>query len=130
MSLALIQKAVYTALTGDATLMAAVTGVYDHPDPDAVLPIVSIGDFSADYAGTKTEDMVEYTAELNVWAADLNFATVKIIQDYVRDVLHRQALSVDSGTVTYVFEEFATVQAENDGEARGVQRFRMLYNYP
>jgi hypothetical protein len=124
-----IQKAVYTALTNSAALMAAVNGVYDHPDPNAALPIVSIGESETTDAGTKTEDSVEYTTIINVWHDALNFAAVKTIQQHIRDALHRQALSVDSGTVTLCREDFSEVIPEGDGETRGIQRFRIFYTY-
>lgn len=124
-----IQKTIYAALTGNATLMASVNGVFDHPNDSAALPIVTIGESDSTDAGTKTEDLIDHVTIINVWHDGLNFSAVKLIQDKIRDVLHRQTLSAAAGTVVYCFEEYREVIPENDGETRGIQRFKILYQY-
>lgn len=124
-----VQKAIYAALTGNAPVMALVTGVYDHPPENVVLPVIGIGNDSADDAGTKTEQIIDYRAQIDVWAGGLNFAAVKQIQDAIRTALHQQAISVDSGTIVYCRESSRSAIPETDGEIHGVQFFSILYQY-
>jgi hypothetical protein len=124
-----IQKAIYSALTGSAPVMALVTGVYDHPPENAVLPVIGIGNDSHGDAGTKSEELIDYNAQIDVWADNLSFASVRSIQDKIRDALHQQSLSVDSGTVIYCRESSQDIFEEPDGEVHGVQFFTILYQY-
>jgi hypothetical protein len=126
---AVIQKAIYTTLTGNAPVMALVTGVYDHPPDNATLPVIGIGNDTANDAGTKTEQIIEYRAQIDVWADTLNFAAVRQIQDAIRTALHQQALSVDSGVVVLCREDSRNIFKEPDGETHGVQLFAILYQY-
>lgn len=109
--------------------MAEVSGVYDHPPEDVSMPVVCIGNSTINDAGTKTEDLIDYTAQIDVYADSLSYVKVKTIQELIRSTLHRQALSVDSGKIVTVFQEYADVISEPDGETRGIQRFAILYQY-
>jgi hypothetical protein len=128
-SSAVLQKAIYAILDADVPLAALITGVYDHPPEDDAGISVSLGDFTRTDSGTKTDDIVEHVAQVNVWSSGLSFAAVGIVQGAIRDLLHRQTIATDTGAAVHCFETFSEVVPESDGELHGVQRFTILYQY-
>lgn len=125
-----IQKAIFSALTSDATLMAMITGVYDHVPQQTDFPYIEIGESSAADAGTKTEDIEELNYEIHSWARNTGHYEIKQIQDQVRTTLHNAALSADTGTVVLIQEEFRETITDADGESlHGIQRYSITYQY-
>ena len=63
-----LQKAVFTALTGEAELMAAVTGIYDRVPVGTAYPYVTIGEATAADWSTKTSTGQNHTLTLHAWS--------------------------------------------------------------
>lgn len=125
-----VQKAVYAALAGDATLATLIDDIYDHVPQDAAFPYLEVGNAAFNDAGTKTENIVEFQYEVHTWTRATGHYEVRQIQDQVRVVLHHAALTPDSGTIVHIHEDFRESIADPDGiSLHGVQRFTILYQY-
>lgn len=124
-STAEVQKAVYSALTSDATLMAAITGVYDFVPEDASYPYVSIGDDTSTDDHNKDDDIEELTLVIHTWDQSEGRLNTKTIMGLVKDVLHRGALTITGHNLVFMYFEFSDTFRDPDGLTyRGVQRFR------
>ena len=122
-----IQLALYTALTGDATLMALITAVYDDVPMKTAYPYVVIGDCTWLYWDTDTTTGGEATCTLHTWSRYSGRLEVKNIQKAIYNVLHRKPLSLSAGLAIDNFVEFAETYMDVDGETRhGVQRLRII----
>jgi hypothetical protein len=64
-----VQTAVYSAITGDATIMAKITGVFDFPPKDQPYPFVTIGEATVIPWRTHSQPGVEATLTLHIWSA-------------------------------------------------------------
>lgn len=122
-----LQTAIYTALTGDATLMASVTGVFDDVPPDQAFPHIELADVdSVDY-GTKTTEGLEHFIEVHVWS---NYHGQKEIFDIMRlvdDVLHDQTLSLTGHTLVNIRRESRVTVRDIDPQIRhGIMRYRCV----
>ena len=62
------QKAVFEALTANANLMGAVSGVYDHVPADSAFPYVTIGETTVTDWSSKTFDGQVHSVTLHVWS--------------------------------------------------------------
>lgn len=129
MSLTALQQAVYDRLAADATLSTiAPGGVYDHVPQSTVYPYITLGYAAADNAGTKTEDLREFTFTVNVWSRQRGHKEARTIQERIRTLLHRVALTVSTGHVIDIEEDFSESFLDEDGKTyHGVQRFKALF---
>lgn len=123
-----LQEAIYTALTGDATLQGFIsTRVYDRPPQDSAFPYVDIGEGTATDFDTKTENGMEQTVSIHSWSRDQGRKEVKQIMSAIVDALDQQSLSVTGHSLVLLRFEFSTVEHDPDGYTQhGVQRFRAL----
>jgi len=121
-----IQKAVYAALTGNAPLMALITGVYDSI-PDATdPPYVHISSDTEIANGTFSKDGWDCTITLQVYSLGIGFKEALTIADAVTTVLHRATLTLDSGSCCYCQKEYQETLTP-DGILRQVPlRFRVI----
>jgi len=62
-----LQIKIYSLLTGNATLMNMVTGVYDIAPDNAKLPYITIGNDSLGGWDTHTSNGVEGYYQIDVW---------------------------------------------------------------
>ena len=130
-----LQQAVYTTLTGDATLMALIAGVHDHVPQDSAFPLIVIGDEVDEPFGTKTFDGSTAVLTLHVWdqfagatgTGRRGRKRIKDVQSRLRDLLHHATLAVTGHTLidTEFLDAFAF--EEDDGlTTHGVVRFRAV----
>lgn len=122
-----IQKAIYDALTGDATLMGKIEGVYDHVPQNESFPYVSIGkDTASDFSGN-TFDGVNADVMINTWARGAGRKECKEIMAEIYRVLHNASLTVTGFTLVLLQFDFSDTELDPDGETyHGVQRFKMI----
>lgn len=124
-----IQTALYATLTGDATLMAMATGVYDYVDEAAVYPYIVIGealetpDNAHDRFGRQT------VPTLHVWDQYRGFKRVLQIGARVNALLDHQPLTIAG--LTHIVTRFEFSQTLTDPEPPGdirhlVLRYRTL----
>lgn len=133
-SLWALQAAVFTALTGDATLQGLIGNparVYDAVPQDAVFPYAVIGQVSGKPWDTKTSDGMEAVLEVHTWSRYAGMKEAKDIMAAVTAVLDDQALSVAGHTLVNLRFESSQTSLENDGITRhGVQKFRAVTQAP
>jgi len=128
-----LQAAIYSALTGNAPLMSAVTGVYDKA-PQATdsgsstaFPYVTIGDDIISAWATDDWSGGDAVFRIHVWSRYGGNKEANQIIGLVRDALDRVPLSVTGYTALSVDFEQAFVEPDPDGETRhGVMEFRVL----
>lgn len=126
------QKGLYSALTGDAALMAVAQEVYDVAPQAAdggaagVFPYITIG------MAVTTEDDTGSTlghsvlARIHTWSRSGSTAECKQIQGLIYDALHNQALTVTGFTVYSVLRETSDMIRDADGLFHGVCEYRVL----
>lgn len=133
-SLWALQAAVFTALTGDATLQALIGNparVYDAVPQDAVFPYAVIGQVSGKPWDTKTSDGMEAVLEVHTWSRYAGTKEAKDIMAAVTAVLDDQALSVAGHTLVNLRFESSQTALERDGITRhSAQKFRAVTQTP
>jgi len=122
-----VQTAIYTALNGDATLGAMVTGIYDSVPQDTAYPYVTVGEDNHNEWDTNTTLGSDCSITIHTWSRSRGKKETKTIQGAIYDVLHRANLSAAGYRIDLT--EFVSSQSftDSDGLTRhGVQTFRML----
>lgn len=120
-----VATAIYSRLTGDATLVGLVEGIYDDVPQDTAYPYVVIGEETTVNNGSKTLDGQEYTLTLHVWSRYRGFKEVKQIMERIYTLLHNYDLSATGASVANLRQEFTSTLMDADGLTRhGVIRFR------
>lgn len=127
-----IQSAVYGVLSGDSTLMASVTGVYDDvpqaldPGAAANFPYITIGDAQHQEWDTDTELGTDATVTVHIWSRYRGRKEVKDIQALIYGLLHRANLIVSGYNLVGVDWIQSDSFMDTDGLTRhGVQTFRI-----
>jgi len=122
-----LASTVYTALTGDATLMALVEGVYDDVPQDTPYPYIVVGEETTINAGTMTVDGLEHTLTLHVWSRYRGLKETKQIMERIYTLLHNSNLTVTGASLVNLRQEFSSTFVDADGLTRhGVIRFRAM----
>lgn len=125
-----VQKAIYSAFTGDATLTSKVsTRIYDFVPDNIVYPYVFIGDAEYSEFATQTFDGFSGTLSIHSWVrpATRGRAAVLDIMSDVYRLLHEASLSVPTFDVVSMRYDFSTVLVEDDRVTyHGITRFKIL----
>ncbi len=120
---AAIQTAIFAKLTGNAPLMALVSGVYDIAPVDTPLPYITIGNDSARSTPTKTSDGQVITVSISVWSTYAGRAQAKTINAAIADVLHNAALAP---AISCQLQDSLTRLDSRNRLVEGVTRYRVL----
>jgi len=121
------QQAVYQALTGDASLMALVSNVYDRVPENAVFPYVTIGDAVGRDWSTTTSAGMEYRLALQLFSRGGGRKQAAGIMERLYAVLHDATLTVTGQTLVLLRYESSAIRLEDDGVThRGVFVLRAL----
>lgn len=122
-----LQKSIYGALTGDTTLMALITGVYDFVPDGTSFPYVQIGEDAFEEDGSHTFDGMGVTVTIHSWSQAAGRKQVKEIMAEVYRILHDSTLNISGHTMIMSRFEFGETLKDPDGKTHhGVQRFRMV----
>lgn len=125
-----IQRAIYSALTGDGTLTGKVsTRIYDFVPDNIVYPYIFIGDAEYTDQSSHTSDGFEGTFTIHSWArpATRGRAAVLDIMSDVYRLLHEASLSITGFDIVSLRYDFSTVLVEDDRVTyHGVTRFKIL----
>lgn len=119
-----VQTALYAALSGDATLMAAVTGVYDGVRPGAVLPYVTIGPDTASDAGWKGGVARDHRLSVTVWEAGPGAARAKAIMALCEAAMAGAPETVDGVRIVWLRVARSFVTSDADGVTQGMIEVR------
>jgi hypothetical protein len=124
-----LQKALFTALTSNAPLLALLGGpkVYDDVPRQAALPYVTFGQSTLRDWSTGTEAGFEHLLTLHVWSQVHGDREAHQIMAAIRDCLHDVPLSVAAHTLINLRFEFSDLIRDADGEtAHGIVRYRAV----
>ncbi len=130
-----IQTSIYQILYDDAELRSSVGSgglndpvrVYDNVPQNTAYPYIQIGDETMKDSGTMTDQGVEVTYTLHVWARDRGKVVVKELADRIYQLLHEQDIPVLDQDVYLCRFEFFESFTDPDGITRhGVARYRFL----
>jgi len=122
-----LQTAIYSALTGDVTLMAAITGVYDFVPQSTSYPYITIGDDDYDWFGTMGVDGGEYNIQIDTWTQIEGRKSCKDIMKLVATVLHNGSLTISNNVHISTRLDFQSSTKEADGFTHhGIQRYTII----
>jgi hypothetical protein len=121
-----VQQGLYQALTGDAPLMATITGVFDKPDSEQAFPYVTLGESTGANEDLLNESGGNHTQTLQVWdSTDYPVSRVKQILGRMNEVLHNAKIAISgTQTVACVVENTNTFREVDVN--RGVMRVRVV----
>lgn len=128
-----VQRALYGVLTGDATLMALITGVYDFVPEPAPFPYIAIGDATEIPDNRHGGFGRQTTVTLHVWTRNRGHSEGLAIGDRVTALLDHQPLTVVGQH--HVVTRFEFSQTLTDPEPPGdirhlVLRYRVVTEQP
>jgi hypothetical protein len=124
-----LQKALFAALTADATLLVLLGGprIYDDVPQASAFPYISFGPLTARDWSTATDTGSEHAITLNVWSQAKGRAQVHEIMAAARDALHGQSLTLDGHRLINLRHELSDARRSSDGETyHGTARFRAV----
>jgi Protein of unknown function (DUF3168) len=111
-----LQTAIYAKLTGDATLMGMIAGVYDRPPQGAAFPYITIGDSASKDASNKAVIGTEHKMALHVWSRQGGRAETATIMDRLYQLLNQGTLSINGQTLVAMYFTAGAIALETDGE--------------
>lgn len=115
-----VQKALYAALSADAALAAAVTGIHDGVRAGADLPYLTIGPDTATDAGWKGGSAWDHRLTVTVWTAGPGAAGAKAILALASDALASAPDAVDGWGIAWLTPVRSVVTTTPDGATQGV----------
>lgn len=122
-----VQMGVYAALTQDATLMAMVTGIFDHVPDNSPFPYVAVGDLTEGQFETFARDGKDLTVTLHVWSQYQGFRQAHLVFNRIVEVLDNQPLELTGFTLVSIRHENTQTFTDADGITRHlVGRFRVV----
>ena len=124
-----LQEAIYTALTGDAPLMATITGVHDHVPQGAAFPYVTVGESTARDWGAAGVSGIETTLVMHVWSRKRGHKEVKQVLAEIHRILHDADLTMPGHVLVWLRYGFSQTIAGKDGATyHGIARYNALTN--
>lgn len=125
--LSALQQAVYTTLSADISLMAAITGIYDHVPEGAAFPYIHIGRMQTADWSTTTTTGYQVGLTLSVFTRERSNKTVLEVMDKVKAALHEAELSVSGASFTHIRFVSAELSQKPDGvTCQGMMQFRAV----
>jgi hypothetical protein len=121
-----LQKSVYGALNGDATLSGSVSGIYTHIPQGSSFPYVHLAVASTDDRSTIETTILEVTLEVHSYSRVRSTEEASGIMDDVKRLLHHQTLSVTGCACLGIRMLDDQLEELADGLTwHGVQRFQV-----
>lgn len=122
-----LQKALYLRLSGDSSLAALVSGVYERVPQDAVFPYISIAPLVGKDWSTKTTRGMEFEVQVNVWSREGGQKQAATIMEQILSLLHDASFTVENNTLVLSRLTDSTIEQQSDGWTyAGKMQFRML----
>ena len=124
-----LQKAVYAALSSDATLTTLLGGanIHDAAPQDAAFPYVVIDQMQVRDWSTGTEPGAEHMLTLHVWSDYAGKREACAIADAVRAALDGALLGLEEHRLINLRHQYSELKRDADGETQhGVLRFRAV----
>jgi hypothetical protein len=112
-----LQRAVFAALTADATLQSLIdTRLYDAVPLNPTFPYVVLGDGKETNADTATEEGSEHQFVVTVWSQGGGHQESKSIANAVRFRLNNATLSLDGHALVDLRFQDCEYARESDGQ--------------
>ena len=124
-----LQKAVFSALSGDAALTAALGEgrIHDHAPENIAFPYLTFGRTTAHDWSTDTEVGSEHIFTIHVWSKAKGKAQVLELMELVKAVLHDNDLTLDTHRLVNLRREFEDARYNDDLSVyHGMARFRAV----
>ena len=122
-----VQITLYNMLTGDVTLMALITGVYDFVPDNKAFSFVTIGEADWSDRGSQTTEGYTGTITINTWTQARGRATAHAIMAEIDRIIHNASASISGWSSLSLRRDFSTILVEDDAVTfHGVQRFKIL----
>lgn len=124
-----LQKAVFSALSSDGTLLSLLGGakIFDDVPQETALPYVTFGQTSSRDWSTGTEEGEEHIMTLHVWSEAAGRKEVNSILGEVKRVIAGASIAAGEHRLINLRLEFAESRREADGETyHGVARYRAV----
>lgn len=122
-----VQKAVYSRLSSDVTLAAAVVGVFDDVPEGTGFPYVELGDTTEIPFDVFGKDGHEQTLTLHIWSQKSGMKEAQQIQGMINGLLHGYSLTVDNHSTVLLLHDGTNSQLDPDGVTRHLSvRFRCV----
>ena len=123
-----LQKAVFTALGGDASVAAAVgSRIFDHAPANVAFPYIAFGRTSLYDWSTGTESGTEQLFTLHVWSKAKGKKETLDIMEAARAALDDQALDLAGHRLVNMRLEFSEARYDEDLSVyHGLLRFRAV----
>lgn len=135
-----LQQGLFTRLSTDAALVAALSSAWgippifaDVPEIDggnnAFFPYVTFGPDTLTPWDTKTSLGGNATVQINVWTRAANYTQAKAISSLIYDRLHYQQLTIPTANEVLTMNESMSFSLDPDGRTRrGLMLFRIIYD--
>ncbi|WTW96605.1 DUF3168 domain-containing protein [Streptomycetaceae bacterium NBC_01309] len=128
-----LHRAVYARLTGDAELMAVVTGVWDHIPEDAECPFIQLGEVVETPDNRHGGFGRQSVLTLHTWSKYRGYGEARAIVAHQVRLLDHQPLTIAGHhhiATRYEFAQLLT-DPEPPGDLRhGITRFRIVTEQP
>lgn len=122
-----VQEAIYSLLSTDSTLLAMVTGVYDHTPQDTAFPYVTIGEAECRDVSNLAASGVEANFGIHIFSREAGHKETHQIMERIYTLLHNTSPAVSGQTVVSMRIISADVMLERDGFTyRGMMKLRVV----
>jgi hypothetical protein len=111
----ILQKAIYDKLLANSSLMATVSGVYNHVPQHTIFPYIIIGKSSASNISNLYKSGADYEITINIWSQEAGSKQTSDIMEKIYALLHEGNLSISGKSVIAMRIENTSIEIENDG---------------
>jgi hypothetical protein len=129
-----LQRAIYSKLIADTSLMALIQNVYaDVEQPSDAgsnnpFPYVTIGNDSLVSWDSKTFVGTESICQVDIWSRQNNLTEAKTIGSAIVDALHYQTLTITGASHVITTQQSSAYSKDPDGHTkRGMLMFRVVF---
>lgn len=122
-----LQKALYQTLSSDSSLMALVTGIFDHVPQAAVMPYITLGNAAGHDWSSKTSQGMEQQPVIHIWSRNGGRKETALIMERIHTLLHDAAITVVGQNLVSLRFVSSDIMLKDDGYTyQGQMRFRAL----
>jgi len=122
-----LQKTLYQILTGDSTLLAMISGVFDRPIQGTPTPYITLGEASIHDWSSKTTEGAEHQVRIHIWSREGGRKEAAAIMQRVHSLLHQASPTVEGHALVLMRFISSEIGLENDGFTyHGIMQFRAL----
>jgi hypothetical protein len=124
-----LQKAIFSSLSGDATLVALLGSarIFDNAPANVAFPYITFGRTSIYDWSTGTESGTEQLFTLHIWSKAKSKKETLDIMEVVRERLNDASLPLDGHQLVNLRLEFAEARHDDDLSVHhGMLRFRAV----